>query len=354
MERVPYHFGMDLREAERLERQGHHAEAEMLCRAFVDGHPRDPKGWNLLGSIALRSGRAQQAAELIGRAVELDPRGVRYRINLAAALGTLDRPADALAELNAAVKLKKDVPELWNNVGVTLEKLRRLPEAQRAYARATELRGNYIEAHHNLGGALRKMGWLTEAAAAYRRALQIEPDYLPTLADLSIMLVDLAELEDALACIRRLIAHRPANRAARSSLLYTLHYSPDYDAEALFREHVEWGRLFCHTVKDQIPAHENDRNPDRRLRVGYVSPDLREHTVTKFITAAIEHHDRDAFELFCYSDAETPDKITHKLQGLAEHWHDTRGMKDAVLDQLIRKTRSTFWWTSAATPPTTG
>jgi len=337
MERVPYHFGMDLREAERLERQGHHAEAEMLCRAFVDGHPRDPKGWNLLGSIALRSGRAQQAAELIGRAVELDPRGVRYRINLAAALGTLDRPADALAELNAAVKLKKDVPELWNNVGVTLEKLRRLPEAQRAYARATELRGNYIEAHHNLGGALRKMGWLTEAAAAYRRALQIEPDYLPTLADLSIMLVDLAELEDALACIRRLIAHRPANRAARSSLLYTLHYSPDYDAEALFREHVEWGRLFCHTVKDQIPAHENDRNPDRRLRVGYVSPDLREHTVTKFITAAIEHHDRDAFELFCYSDAETPDKITHKLQGLAEHWHDTRGMKDAVLDQLIRK-----------------
>ena len=128
----------------------------------------------------------------------------------------------------------------------------------------------------------------------------------------------------------------PNDAATRSSMLYTLHYSPDFNSEALYHEHREWGRLFCDPLREQIKLHDNERRPERKLRVGYVSPDLREHTVTKFITSVIEHHDRERFELFCYSDAEKPDAVTDRLRRAVEHWRDTRGMKDAALDQLVR------------------
>ena len=328
---------MDLSSAIHLQRQGRWKEAEVLCREGLRERPEDDRLLHQLGGIALRLGRVGEAVELLSRAVRLCPADPSHRVDLAAALGTAGRPAEALDHLQVALLLQPHVPELHNNLGVTLDKLGRLPQAINAFRDALALREQYPEAHNNLGKALRETGRLKEAAASFERALRLRPGYLKAAHGVAAVAGELGDLQRTLDVLRDLVARAPCAAEARSSLLYTLHYSLEFDAEALWREHREWGRLFCDPLKEQIEPHDNDRSAERKLRVGYVSPDLREHTVTKFVTAALEHHDPANFEVSCYSDVEKPDAITLKLKGMVEHWHKTRGMKDAALDQLIRK-----------------
>ena len=330
---------MDLAECQRLARAGRWAEAAALCKPLLDAHPDDPQAWNLMGSILFGAGRIEEALGAMTRAVELNPRSAKYRVNLAAALGEAGRPKDAVPHLNEAARLDPNVPELWNNAGVTLEKLGRYREATERYEKALSLRPDFADAQFNLGNALRKQGRGAAAVEAYRRALKLVPDRVNALSALAWVLPGLGDSDEEIECFKAIVRLRPNTAAARSALLYTIHYSPDYDAEAIYREHREWGRLFCDPLQGSIPAHENDRDPDRRLRVGYVSPDLREHTVTKFISAAIKHHDRERFEVSCYSDAERPDHVSERLKGWAEHWHDTRGLSTTAMERLIREHR---------------
>lgn len=327
---------MDLAESQRLARAGRWAEAAALCKPFLDSHAEDPRAWNLMGTILLGTNETGQAIAALKKAVELDPRSVNYRINLAAALGRSGKPRESIEHLNAAAALDAGVPELWNNAGVTLELLGCYREAVERYEGALSRRPGYADAQFNLGNALRKQGRSAAAVEAYRKALQLVPDRLNALSGLSAVLMELGESDEEIECIRAIVRLRPDTAAARSALLYTLHYSDNYDAEALYREHREWGRLFCDPVQGSIPPHDNARDPDRRLKVGFVSPDLREHTVTKFASAFIQHHDRGQFEVSCYSDAERPDHVTERIKGWSEHFHDTRGLTTATMERLIR------------------
>ena len=228
-----------------------------------------------------------------------------------------------------------------------LEKLGRPAEAASAYRTAIALRPNWPEPRFNLANALRACGRIHDAVGSYRAAVRLRPRYVKALANLAVALADEGELDESLACARRVVEIEPKSPAARSGLLYALHYSPRYDAEALYREHVEWGWRFCEPLLNKIRPHENDRDLTagggcatcRKLRVGYVSPDFRQHTPPKFITAAFRHHDPDRFELFCYSDAPKTDAVTDRLKGMVEHWHETRKLSDSDLEQLIRQDR---------------
>jgi protein O-GlcNAc transferase len=327
---------MSMAESARLQGQGRLAEAEAECRRAMRAVPADPKSLHQLATIVHAQRRIDEAAEIMRRAVGLSPNSIPLRVNLGAMLGQLGKLEDALEQLRQAVRLGGDIPELHNNLGVTLEKLGREAEAAASYRMAIGLRFNYPEAHSNLGNALRKQGKISAAGVAYRQALELRQAYARPYDGLAACAVELGDAHQAIDCYRRMVELDPANPATRSSLLYTLHYSDKQGADSLHREHLEWGRLFCDPLRQHIQPHENDRDPDRRLRVGYVSPDLREQTVTKFISCAIEHHDRQNFEVFCYSDAEKPDAVTGRIKSWSEHWRHTRGQSDETMDRLIR------------------
>jgi len=328
---------MDISEAKRLEREGKLTDAEQACRRGLDAAPDDPGAVHLLGTVLHRLGKNDEALPLLERAASVSPENFAYRSNLAAVLGRLGRPEDALPHLQEAVRLRPSSPEAHNNLAAALEQLGRLRESAEELRKALERRRDYPEAWYNLGGALRKAGRVVPAASAYQEAVRYKADYFEALGNLPQLVSELGDAEEAIAWCRRIVELRPELPSPRSALLYTLHYSPRYDAERVYQEHREWGRLFCDPLREKIRPHENDRNADRKLRVGYVSPDLREHTVTKFITAALEHHDRESFEPFCYSDAEKPDAVTQRCKNAVEHWHDTRGVHDDRLEQMIRQ-----------------
>jgi protein O-GlcNAc transferase len=330
---------MNLAEAARLERQGKFSEAEAICRRVLASQPRSPEAHHLLGTILYQRGQNDEAIEVMQRGVAIAPQAPQLRVNLVAMLGKAGRHEESLSHLTEALRITGNIPDLHNNLGVTLEALERYVEAAAAYRTAIQLRPNYPEAHFNLGNALRKIGRIDEAAAEYRTALRLRPEYAKGYDGLANVATEIGELDQTLACFRKMIEMNPTNPAPRSALLYTIHYHPDYDAESLFREHKEWGRRFCDPLRDQIGPHDNDRTADRRLRVGYVSPDFREQTVPRFIGCALQHHDHAQFEIFCYSDVENADSTTEWLQSLPDHWTNTAGWTDITLEKQIRADR---------------
>ena len=121
-------------------------------------------------------------------------------------------------------------------------------------------------------------------------------------------------------------------------MIYTLHFHPDSTPQSLFEEHRRWNEAHARPPAHLIRPHDSERSARRRrLRVGYVSPDLRLHPVGRFFLPLLAHHDHEQFEVFCYDCRGQGDAFTEKLRSHADAWRDVRGLSDGQLDELIRQ-----------------
>jgi len=179
---------------------------------------------------------------------------------------------------------------------------------------------------------------MDEAAAAHRHAVALRPAYADALAALGNVLMEQGLSEEGVDCLRRAAELAPA-AAAGSALLYTMHYLAGRHEPELSAAHIAWAARYAEPLGRDIAPHENDPSPERRLRVGYVSPDFRDHTVPRFFEPALDRHDRSRFEVVCYNDTHTPDATTRRLQPKADIWRETRGMPHAALADLVRQDR---------------
>jgi predicted O-linked N-acetylglucosamine transferase (SPINDLY family) len=119
-------------------------------------------------------------------------------------------------------------------------------------------------------------------------------------------------------------------------LLFTLNYHPGLDPATVYEEHLRWSRVHADPLRSFIQPHGNDRTPDRRLRIGYVSPDFREHPVGHFLLPLLAQHDRGHFEIYCYAQVPAPDGLTRQLQAHADRWQSLIGLSDAQAADLVR------------------
>ena len=146
-------------------------------------------------------------------------------------------------------------------------------------------------------------------------------------------------LAEAEAALRHALALRPDFALPHSNILFCLNYRPDVSAEEIFAEYRRWDRQHALPLLPAHPSFELDRSPERRLRIGYVSPDFRQHAVALFAEPLLAAHDRSAVELHCYAEVPSPDAVTERFRDLADHWHSTVGLSDAELAEQIRRDR---------------
>ena len=125
--------------------------------------------------------------------------------------------------------------------------------------------------------------------------------------------------------------------AARCNLIFTLHYHPGANAREIAEEHERWNRQLCGPMIQSVRPPANGRNPERPLRVGYVSGDFRDHVVGRNIRPLLRHHDRRSFQVFCYAGVRSPDWLTAEFREGAERWRSTLGVKDEELADMIRE-----------------
>jgi len=147
----------------------------------------------------------------------------------------------------------------------------------------------------------------------------------------------MGQLDEAIAAYRRALELKPEHPGMHSNLVYTLHFHPDYTAQAIAGEQQRWNRQFGEPLKQFILPHANDRSPERPLRVGYVSPDFRQHVVGRNLMPLFEGHDRRNFEIFCYAGVVRPDSLTEEFRRRARQWRSTVRVGDEALAEMIRR-----------------
>ena len=354
-------------------RAGRLADAQLIYESIIAQYPDHADALHLLGALECQAGRLEVAIELIGRAIAINPLAARYHHNLGEAYRRSGQWDGAIASLRRALELRPDHAETLNSMGVVLYETGRtdeaiaayrgmldrqpdhawaqtnlgnalrvkglLDEAIAAYHTAIELRPDFPEAYNSLGVVLQTKGRNEEALAACRRAIELAPEYAEAHNNLGSIYTDQGRLDLALDAYRKAVAVRPGFSVAASNLLLSLHYHPDHDGQAILAEHRRWARQYAEQLEAEILPHPNDRAPEKRLRVGYVSPDFRGHAVGRLLLGLLSNHDHRQVEVFCYSDVRAPDAVTAKLKGMADEWRATAGLSDPQMAGLIRADR---------------
>ena len=240
--------------------------------------------------------------------------------------------------------MRPDFPQARENLGVLLYQRGRFEEAERELREAIRLEPQNPWPHLNLGKLFRTSDRLDEAEACYRQAIGLDLANPHPWNLLGSCLRELGRIEEAIGAFREALSRKPDFREAHSNLCYDLHFDPRATPRQILRETIEWDRKFAAPLADRIRPHDDhDRDPSagqhvgtRRLRVGFVSPDFRQHVVGQNILPMFRSHDHGRFEIFCYSNAPVPDLMTDEFRGYADQWRDIRPLSDDQAAGLIR------------------
>ncbi len=347
-------------------------EAEKLYRAVSRVAPRLFDPVHLCGVIAYQSGRYSEAETLFAKALRLDPRSALCEMRLGLALAALGRHTEAEQRYRASLRRDPKLPEAWNNLAVTLKALGQMKEAAECYQKAIALKPDYYDAIDRLGALLADTMGLAAGKPYFRRAVELKPDYAAGWCNLGVALNAESNFTEALDCFSRALtcdpklaqAHMgrglvfqqtyqlhdalksfhaafeldPHHFEARSGYLLTLNYLDGISREQSFAAH----RAFGATAEAQTtpgnskPKTQNPKPSSTRLRVGFLSPDLRNHSVLYFIEPLLRHLDRSQFELFLYHDHAQVDAGSARLRELASTWRQFAGQANQTVETTIR------------------
>lgn len=348
------------------------AGSEQHYRAVLALDPDEALALAGMGALAGQRGDAREAADYLGRACRLAPANALVHHNHGEALRQLGQWREAEAALRRALELDQGLVPAWVSLGALAHTLHAQAvsqgdtqraqsmtremasllnnqgnawlgrgggaEAVRCYRRAIALRADYATAWSNLGNCLRGEGQLSEAEASCRQAVALAPEMAEAWNNLGNTLVEQARFDEAAPCYDKALALRPGfaeavhNRGSGS--LFNRLYSVEPSYAEIAQQHRSWGAVFPKPERRHWP---HDRRPERVLRIGYLSADLREHAMRHFIEPLLARHDARQVEVVCYAQGPVADTHTRRLAGYGHRWHWVHGLDDAGLAALVER-----------------
>jgi len=314
-----------------------YVEAEQAARRALQFNPQAIEPLLNLGS-ALRGQRRFADTEVLYRElVQRDPHNARAYNNLGNTYLDQARMEEALQHFKRALEIDPQQPEAAANLGYVLLGLNRYEEAELFVRHALGLRPDFVNAQHTLGFLLQLQGRLAEAEAACRRAVALDPQFGEAYANLASALQAQGRLAEALEFYRKALEVNPRSNAAHSNILSCLQYEAGATPADLAAEHRQWDQRHAQPLHATWRPHANLRDPQRRLRLGFVSADFCHHPVGFFFLRALQSLDRRQVEAVVYSDRAWGDGITAQLRAAADRWSDVKGLSDADLADAIRR-----------------
>lgn len=311
-------------------------ESAECYRRALSAAPENTEVMVNYGAVLRDLGKPDKAEDCYRQALKLAPDAALTHFNLGNSLRDQGRLDEAVRSFQRALELSPDSPAMYNNLGNTLRDLGKREEALQVFRTALERDPENVETLVNLGNGLKEAGRLEEAISTYERALLLRPEMPEAHYNLGTVLQDQCRMEEAVDCYRRTLELKPDHAVAHSNLLMNLQYDTDLTPEELLRESRAWEyRQLAGITPMSLP--DTSRNPDRRLRVGYVSGDLRRHPVGYFLDGVLAAHDRQNFEIFCFANQSFGDDLSDRLRNNADHWLEIFGWSDAAVTELIRK-----------------
>ena len=315
--------------------QGKLDKALACYRQALQLKPEYAEAHNNLDNVLKDQGKLDEAVACYQRVLQINPDYTLGHYNLGVVWKEQGKLDEAVACYQRALQLKPDFAEAHNNLGNVFKDQGKLEEAVACYQRALELKPEFAEAHNNLGVVLREQGKLDEAVTCCQRALQLKPELAEVHYNLGTLSTDKGKLDEAVACYEQALQRKPGYTEAHSNFLLTIQYRAGITLSELAAVHGEYEQLHAAPLRRAWPRHENDRDPDRRLRVGFLSPDFGRHPVGYFLIRALENLDRGQCETVCYCNRSSKDDLTARFQAAATIWRDVSDLSDRGLTAEI-------------------
>lgn len=317
---------------------GRYQEAWALCQVICLADRLDTEARLMCGMIAGLRGDHALAEDFFRQVLALDPKQAVAHFNLGIALRDQERLTEACHSFKRAIALRPNYGEAMNALSNAYIALNEWQDAAQVLNEALSIWPRSADVYSNLGAVCQAMGHLHEAVTAYEAALKINPRLGITLDGLGSAYQSLGDFERAEQSYRKSLAFTPGDLHARSNLLMLLNYLPEADRTMVFKEHIEWSKIAQTQIPTMAPIKPT-QDLQQRLKIGYLSPDFREHSVASFIEPVLLHHDRSRFEICCYSDLPRPDETTERIKAAADLWRDIHKLSDMETARLIREDR---------------
>jgi predicted O-linked N-acetylglucosamine transferase (SPINDLY family)/SAM-dependent methyltransferase len=300
--RPPEGFDPQFEEGRRRHAEGAWAEAETLYRQVLERLPGDWRVRLELAMVCHLQGRNDEAIGQLRQVVAQEPRLARAQRALGTFLAVSGRQEEALAPLQRAVDLE--------------------PSA--------------AEGHYNLGNCCAQLKLPTRAERAYREAIRLDPRNGLAQMNLAQICNEQFRGQEGVELCREAL-RTLSEPALHSNLPMLMNFLATVDDEKVFEAHRAFDRRFVEPLAARSPAPRRRPPADGRLRVGYLSRDLRRHSVRYFLLPILAHHDHSAFEISCYFDGESADDVTELFRSHADRWIATHGLSDEALAGRIRQ-----------------
>jgi protein O-GlcNAc transferase len=354
-----------------LKERGQQDEAVSFFRKALQADPNFVHALNNLGVVLKEKGELDEAMANFQQALRLDPTlfqtcynlglGFQAKGKLDNAIGCFQNALElnpgyseaynsigtclkakgeldkAINSFEKAIELNPSDADAWNNLGVSFQENGQNDKAIAAYQKVIRLNPDFAVAYNNLGISYYRKGQFSEAMDCYQKALKLNPELSEVFINLALVLKDKGQIDEAETCLKRAIHATPDSLSAYSNLLLTMQYNVKYDADTIYSEHVIFSDKFEKPLSSGIIPHTNKREPYRRLRIGYVSPDFRRHSVAYFIEPVLASHNKEMFEVYCYYNSSIRDEVTERIHGHVNQWRSIVGITDEEAAELIRK-----------------
>lgn len=312
---------------------GRHGDARAAWIKFLSLRPKDGRVRTELGKLALASGNADEAEAWFKEQLQVRPQDLHAICDLAAAIQAKGDGGRVRKLVEPVLPHARSFPRLWLALAYSYLNEGRLQEAAGVLRQAAAEVPESGAVAALLGTTEDRLANLPSAIAAFERAVALQPERADLRNGLGVAHLNLANHEAALAQFRQAVALDEAFAASHSNLLMALHYVQGMTPEAMFEEHLEYGRRHA-----RPQAHHGRPRPDRRrrIRVGYLSPRFGGGPLAHFVLPLLRHHDRSRFEIFCYATSSESDVATVEMQRHVDHWRQGAELDDDALARVVR------------------
>lgn len=319
-------------------KSGNLTMAGEFYRQILSRDPNNVNALHLLGYLSHQNGDNLLAEKYLRQVINLHPHDPKSYYVLGNALYALGKREGAISCYEKALHLKPDYIEALNNIGVICRERGDVRTAEKHFLMALQLDPCYADAHHNMGLVLLSRGENEAAIGHSREALRLNPDHIEAMQNLAKAYVNMGEIDRAIVLYQKIIGLAPDHSFAHSNLLFTMNYHPSLSPEQIFTEHCRWGEMHTPSRDKLLATRSNvQKTHHTPLRIGYVSPDFRQHPLAFFIGDVLAKHNRGIFEITCYSNVANPDSVTDNLQNLPDRWRKIHGLDDIEVCKLVRQ-----------------
>ena len=330
-------FQEALEEATNFYLAGRLADAEAVCRRILRVWPSNPEVLHLLSRITRLAGNPLIAEAFARRAIKRQPNAANLYRTLGKTLQDQGKLDEAVASYEHALELDPTLLKAYVNLAAALRERSEPAQADEYLRRVLAISPDNVSAHLQLGLALQDQFQYLAAEVCFQRAVGLEPTNPTARTALAGNHLNQGRVEEAVAGFRHAITLDEGGAEAHSSLLFALHYLPSCSRETLFAEAKRWADRHAVDLGRETPLPTNTPDPERRLRIGYVSGDFHRHPVGYFLEAVLRSHNREEFEIVCYSNQRSVDDLTRRLVEAADASRLLVGIDDQWAAEAIRR-----------------